>query len=150
MMCGIAPDRAMRTVCKRAGEFLGRPGVGSFIVLLAGVILPPPTLGGSAAHLLGIPTLCPLRATTGIPCPGCGITRALCLCCHGRFFEAVTVYHPLVPLVFAGLLVAAIYGLIYKKPLPERWLSLLAYGTAALMLLVWGARLMHLLPPPPL
>jgi hypothetical protein len=57
--------------------------------------------------------------------------------------EAVTVYHPVVPIVFAGLLVAATYGLLTKKPLPERWLSPLAYGTAALMIAIWVARLLH-------
>lgn len=149
-MCGTAPDRAMRTVCSRAQELLGRPGVGSLLVLIAAALLPPPTPGGGSAHLLGIPTLCPLRATTGIPCPGCGITRALCLCCHGRFTEAITIYHPLAPLVFAWLLAAATYGVLYKKPLPEHWLSRLAYTTVGLTILLWIARLLHILPSPPL
>ncbi|MBC7804799.1 MAG: DUF2752 domain-containing protein [Akkermansiaceae bacterium] len=139
----------MRTACNRAGKILQRPGVGSLLILLAGAVIPPPAPGGGSAHLLGIPTLCPLRAATGVPCPGCGITRALCLCCHGRFAEAVTLYHPLVPLVFAGLIAAAGYGLLYKKPLPERWLTPLAYGTVALMIAVWVARLLHVLPSPP-
>ncbi|MBC8139678.1 MAG: DUF2752 domain-containing protein [Fibrella sp.] len=140
----------MRTVCKRAGETLRRPGVGSLLILLAGVLLPPPASGGGSAHLLGLPTLCPLRAITGIACPGCGMTRALCLCCHGRFVEAITLYHPVVPLVFAGLLVAAGYGLLTNKPLPERWFTVWAYGTAALMVAVWIARLLHAVPAPPL
>lgn len=140
----------MRTACNRALEILRRPGVGSLLVLLVGAILPPPASGGGSAHLLGIPTLCPLRAATGIICPGCGITRALCLCCHGRFVEAITVYHPVVPVVFAGLLAAAGYGLLTQKTIPDRWLSPLAYGTVALMIVIWVARLAHLLPAPPL
>ncbi len=140
----------MHTVSEWATAILSRPGVGSLLILLVCVIMPPPVPGGGSAHLLGIPTLCPLRAVTGIPCPGCGITRALCLCCHGRFAEAVTVYHPLVPLVFAGLVAAAGYGLFAKKTLPERLLSPLAYGTVALMIAVWIARLLRLLPSPPL
>lgn len=142
----------MRTEFKRAGEWLSRPGAGALLVLIAGALLPPPAPGGGngSAHLLGLPTLCPLRALTGIACPGCGITRAFCLCCHGRFVEAITLYHPVVPLVFAALLAAAGYGLLYKKPLPERWLTIWAYGTVALMIAVWIARLLHVLPIPPL
>jgi hypothetical protein len=32
----------------------------------------------------------------GLPCPGCGLTRAFCLMTHGRFAEALT-YHALAP-----------------------------------------------------
>ena len=33
--------------------------------------------------------VCPFRLVTGLPCPGCGITRATVLCLHGCFREAV-------------------------------------------------------------
>jgi hypothetical protein len=32
----------------------------------------------------------------GLPCPGCGLTRAFCLMTHGRFSEALA-FHPLAP-----------------------------------------------------
>ena len=139
----------MRTVAKQAAA-LRRPGIGSLVVLVVAAVLPPPSATGASAHLLGIPTLCPLRAATGIACPGCGITRALCLCAHGRFFEAVTLYHPVVPLVFAGLVAAAGYGLTTGKPLPERFGERYWYGTVAVLLAVWVARMCRLLPFPPL
>ncbi|MBC8141650.1 MAG: DUF2752 domain-containing protein [Armatimonadetes bacterium] len=126
-----------------------RPGSGSLVILLGAFLIPPPVRSGNSSSLLGLPTLCPLRAATGVPCPGCGITRALCLCAHGRFVEAVTVYHPVVPLVFLGLIAAAGYGLCRGKPLPDRVTAPFAYGTAALLLGVWVARMTGWLPVPP-
>jgi hypothetical protein len=43
-------------------------------------------------------TLCPLRAVTGVPCPSCGITRALALLERGHLAAAVRL-HPFAPLV---------------------------------------------------
>ena len=49
--------------------------------------------------------LCPFRALTGYPCPGCGMTRAFSAIAHGEPLTAV-LYNPLSPLLFvAGLLV---------------------------------------------
>jgi hypothetical protein len=55
----------------------------------------------------GRPTLCPLRAVTGIPCPSCGITRALAHFERGHWAEAVYC-HPFVPLVFPLVLALAL------------------------------------------
>lgn len=33
--------------------------------------------------------VCPFRLITGLPCPGCGITRATLLCLHGNIYEAL-------------------------------------------------------------
>ena len=49
--------------------------------------------------------LCPLRAVTAVPCPSCGLTRALAHLERGHWAEAVR-FHPFSPLVF--LLVAAL------------------------------------------
>lgn len=37
--------------------------------------------------------ICPLRMICGLPCPGCGITRAFLLVLQGNFYEA-TIMHP--------------------------------------------------------
>ena len=50
---------------------------------------------------------CPFKAVTGIPCPGCGMTRAVLSACKGDFRGAFY-YHPLwivaVPLVLVEVL----------------------------------------------
>ena len=56
----------------------------------------------SPSDLPGI-ILCPLRALTGYPCPGCGMTRAFCAIGHGEFARAVG-YNALSPLVFIAAL----------------------------------------------
>ncbi len=49
--------------------------------------------------------LCPLRALTGYPCPGCGMTRAFSAIAHGELWRAVR-YNPLSPVLFmAGVIV---------------------------------------------
>src|ERR1039458_4282647 len=40
---------------------------------------------GLAQHL---PTICPLRRFTGIPCASCGLTRAAVALCHGQLAAA--------------------------------------------------------------
>ena len=55
----------------------------------------------SPSDLPGV-VLCPLRALTGYPCPGCGMTRAFCAIGHGEFARAVG-YNALSPLVFVAV-----------------------------------------------
>jgi hypothetical protein len=43
--------------------------------------------------------LCPLRAVTGIPCPSCGLTRAIAHLERGHWAEALK-FHPFSPLLF--------------------------------------------------
>lgn len=37
--------------------------------------------------------VCTFRGLTGLPCPGCGLTRGFCAAAHGRFAQA-TAFHP--------------------------------------------------------
>src|SRR5689334_20767214 len=43
--------------------------------------------------------LCPFRALTHLPCPGCGMTRAFCALAHGEFWRAIKL-NALSPLLF--------------------------------------------------
>ena len=54
--------------------------------------------------------LCPFRALTGLPCPGCGMTRAFCAIGHGDFAGALG-FNPLAPLVFAAALLVWAHAL---------------------------------------
>lgn len=60
------------------------------------------------AYLLHIP--CPFRFFTGIPCPGCGMTRAYITLLEGDVMGAFA-FHPLWPLIpVAGVLLAVFHG----------------------------------------
>jgi hypothetical protein len=94
--------------------------------------------------------LCPLAGSFGIPCPGCGLTRATLALLHGDVRSALR-FHPLVLLVaplVAVLASAAAFELLRgpRRP-PKPWLRLKARtvsaAAAALFVLtlgVWLAR----------
>ncbi len=71
---------------------------GVFVALLAYAAVA--ARAGSAA----VPALwsCPLRALAGIPCPGCGLTRALVAALRGDLAASLR-FHPLGPVVLATL-----------------------------------------------
>ncbi len=49
-------------------------------------------------NLLGWPSwLCPFHEATGLPCPGCGLTRGMSALAHGDV-KAAVVWHPFTPL----------------------------------------------------
>lgn len=50
-------------------------------ILLVALLVPPFYQGGF--------TLCLFRNITGLPCPGCGMTRAFLFLGHGDFYEAI-------------------------------------------------------------
>jgi hypothetical protein len=71
--------------------------------------------------------LCPLRAVTGIPCPSCGLTRALAHLERGHLTQALK-FHPFSPLILVLaltffillLLELAIHKRIIFNPLKNR------------------------------
>ncbi len=72
----------MWAVLWRRVEFAGvQLRLGSALLLVATVLFPliPGHVG----------LVCPLRATTGIPCPLCGMTTSVVATSRGRFTEAI-------------------------------------------------------------
>ena len=64
---------------------------------------------------LGLPGwLCPVRTLTGVPCPGCGLSRAVIALLGGRWGRAVEM-HAFAPIALASLLLVGVAGV-----LPER------------------------------
>jgi hypothetical protein len=53
------------------------------------------------------PVICPFRRFTGLPCPGCGMTRSLSLAAHWHFGEAAHL-HPLGPVLYVTLVGLAV------------------------------------------
>ncbi len=76
------------------------------LALLAGTLLLP-LLAFDWVTAPGSLVLCPLRAVTGVPCPSCGLTRALAHLERGHWADAVR-FHPFVPLVFLLVLALAV------------------------------------------
>jgi hypothetical protein len=74
--------------------------------LLAGTLLLP-LLAFDRVTAPGSLVLCPLRAVTAVPCPSCGLTRALAHLERGHLAEAVR-FHPFAPLVFLLVLALAV------------------------------------------
>jgi hypothetical protein len=123
-----------------------------------GEILRATTRGGRAARLALIASVpavllaaglwpCPFAALTGLPCPGCGLTRAALAMLRGDLGAALSL-HPLSPLVVPLALGASAWaGLDYVKtgrsPIgePVRARVIAAGATLfALLIGVWVAR----------
>jgi Protein of unknown function (DUF2752) len=98
------------------------------------------------APQLGVKWPCPVYTILHVPCPSCGLTRAVRLVAHGDF-AAATRMHPLwfVVLPFLTAVVATeLFGYLRG----EAWggagrvraIRAAGYGTVALLVVVWIAR----------
>ncbi|MGI4789608.1 MAG: DUF2752 domain-containing protein [Janthinobacterium lividum] len=74
-------------------------------VFAASLLLPLPASTGRIAHL---PSICLFYNLTGLPCPGCGLTRAFVCIGHGQWRESLH-WHPL------GWLIYGIFGLLWLR-----------------------------------
>jgi hypothetical protein len=101
---------------------------------------------------------CPFAALFGIPCPGCGMTRAVLLMSAGHFAASLRMNALAVPSALATLAVmGATVWVTGKTGSPEgMWrdrtgrLSLLFFvGVQALVLALWGARMLGAFGGPP-
>ena len=93
-------------------------------------------------HATTGPVLCPMALVLGMPCPGCGITRAFCYATHGHFHEAFG-FHPLWPLLLAYFAFLWGYQLAEAaKGAPPKLPTYRIAGVAIVVLLVfWVVRL---------
>ncbi|HEX4335063.1 MAG TPA: DUF2752 domain-containing protein [Polyangiaceae bacterium] len=67
------------------------------------------TADGERAYLLGHPIglVCGIHARTGIPCPMCGVTRAVALTLHGDLGRALRLF-PVAPVACLGIVLFAL------------------------------------------
>jgi hypothetical protein len=70
-----------------------------------------------------IPGFCPFHALTGIPCPGCGMTRAIVSLIGGNISEAF-LYNP-----FSFFLVF----MVLISMVPEKWMGIIRTPLARVM-----------------
>ena len=131
-------------------EFAARKtNAGAIFLLLSGVfaasvLLPlPHGRGGQIGHL---PSVCLFYHLTGLPCPGCGLTRSFVCLSHGDLFEALH-WHPLGPalyLLFALLwLRCGVFRLSGRTllPLPPRVGGRLSLAACLVVVLAGIARI---------
>jgi hypothetical protein len=91
-----------------------------------------------AAGMLGIgalwppspvhpPALCPLRSTTGIPCPLCGMTRSVVAALHGHLMTSLR-FNPggmvVIVLAVALLVRPSVFTALRARLHPSPWLLL--------------------------
>lgn len=117
-------------------------------VLLASALLPLPRHDAIA----GLPSVCLFHNFTGLPCPGCGLTRSWVSMAHGHFGEAL-VWHPLGPLMFVATLLYALWsvGIALQRPpfaMPRKLQSAAIVAFSLLLLSFWAARLAGVFPLP--
>ena len=84
------------------------------------------SLGLSPGEMDSGPVLCPFRTATGMPCAGCGVTRAFVAISHGHFLHAVQ-YNLFSPFWFFGSIawwLRTVHGRWVGKAVPDlpRWL----------------------------
>lgn len=67
------------------------------------------------------PVVCPFRLATGLPCPGCGMTRAWVFLVHGDLSAAVAANpFALVSLPCAVVVVGlVVFAVVRRRPLPD-------------------------------
>jgi hypothetical protein len=106
-------------------------------------LLPVPGADGRIDHL---PSVCPFHQLTGLPCPGCGLTRAFVCLSHGQFVQSLH-WHPIGWLVYGVFLVLwARAGLTWAlghpfAPLSAKTSGWLNWAGLATLLLVGAVRI---------
>jgi hypothetical protein len=112
------------------------------VLLIIGVILPLPDVTGRYIGIL--PSVCPVQNYAHIPCPSCGLTRAVVCFLHGDFARSVA-FHPLGVLVVILFIAWAVLA-FKQKTLTRRQQNGLAVILGGLLLLFWGLRWLGYLP----
>jgi hypothetical protein len=108
-------------------------------ILLLSMLVPP--------FYYGEFTLCLFKNITGLPCPGCGMTRAFLFLGHGKIHEAVILnpnsllIFPIIVFLWLNEVVYMATGKDVKIHLTYREKIFLYFLSGLLMLFVWGYNL---------
>jgi len=99
-----------------------------FSILAASLIFEPASPGTSHLRLgkIYMPDMCILRATTGVPCPGCGLSRSMVAAVHGDFGSSFSFHRlGLLTLVYVFLQFVCRLGIFV---IPKWRARLIKYG----------------------
>jgi len=116
------------------------------VILIGGVLISPAKSGDGHLTIgsLPVPDTCSFKNLTGIPCPGCGLTRSIVAAAHGDVKQSFQ-HHRLGLLTLLYVLlqffyrIGAIAAPAYTVRIfgPEKYLNLGVIILAALFLLNW-------------
>jgi hypothetical protein len=141
----VAVSRADAAGAVRSSRGPTDPGAKQRALTAAGLIA-----AAAAVLWLGAP-ICPTALFLGIPCPGCGLTRATLALVSGDIASAFRL-HPLVPILaplFLGAMLTALIDYVRgptarKRPTSSFWSTragrLTAVALFVLVFGVWGLR----------
>lgn len=92
----------------------------------------------SPEHIEDGPVICPFRRLTGLPCPGCGLTRSWTYLTHGWWRESLHVhlFGPILALVVLVLAVAVVRAWVRRTPAPSLD-RLVRHPVALLVIVAW-------------
>jgi len=111
-----------------------KPALG-FAGLLLALVFVNMTGIVSADRIVGvIPVFCPFEAVTGIPCPGCGMTRAILSLMAGNFGTAA-LYNPFC-FFLLFMIIASILPARWLEKVPSAVTKVLPYCYTAVLILV--------------
>lgn len=111
-------------------------------VILGGAVIFTPSTPEAPSLQIGktsFPNICIFRATTGLPCPGCGLTRSIVAAAHGHLAASFS-HHRLGILTLIYVILQFVFNLCYlsipklRKPL-SRYIKLLHKGIILLAVL---------------
>jgi hypothetical protein len=112
-------------------------------VWLGGAIVAAAVAAWLAALGPGETTICLLRNWTGIPCPGCGVTRSIAALVRGDWAEAFSL-HPLAPFAVTEAVVVWVawgFSLFRRGRGLDEWrLAQLLLANLAAFVVVWIVR----------
>ena len=98
---------------------------------------------------LHLPTTCPFKLVTGIPCPSCGLTHATCALAHGQFVQAERYNLAAIPLALLGLVFAAalLFEASTNRPaLSPLWRKIARPTVWAIIVFLAAAWIAHFIP----
>jgi len=117
----------------------------SRVLGLVGLGTAAASLAFGASTYAGLPDLCLFHATTGLPCPTCGITRSFAATAHGQLGQAFH-YHAFGPFLFVLMLAASLWAFTGRPyPRVRPWM---AWCLAAAILIYGVARMVGWIPKP--
>jgi len=75
----------------------------------------------SPQHIADGPVICPFRRLTGLPCPGCGLTRSFVYLVHGWWRDALLAnpFGPVLVALVLALSVAVVAARVRRRPSPD-------------------------------